>query len=89
MLNVETIKGFLSLPTVDDTQTAFASDNIFISETTAARWRSLENIDEVLVALEEEEEETSTRPSCWVLVQMKIASCYTWNREQEKFTMPN
>ena len=43
-----TVAEMLRLPTIDDTQTAFARNSIFISETTAARWRSAgEVLDEL------------------------------------------
>lgn len=46
-LSTETILQFLQLPTADDTQTAFAQNRIFISETTAKKWRHLASVDAI------------------------------------------
>jgi hypothetical protein len=40
-IEIETILSHLKLETVDETQTAFAKNGIYISETTAFKWREL------------------------------------------------
>ena len=52
-MSPDAISEILRLPTIDDTQTAFAASNIFISETTAARWRSTGDIGEIMDSLAE------------------------------------
>ena len=76
-LNPETIAEFLSLPTIDDTQTAFATSNIFISETTAAHWRSMGDLYAVVetVATVTPATPTPEDAGCWAMVS-------SWGRRQ-------
>jgi len=43
----EILLEYLHLPTIDDTQTAFAKSDICISESTAAKWRKLAREDSI------------------------------------------
>ena len=65
-LSPEELLFCLRLPTIDDTQTAFAKKGLHISETTAARWRELANDESVILIHEEEHiEEKAPCHSCW------------------------
>ena len=79
----ETLLEYLHLPTVDDTQTAFAKIEIFISETTAAKWRKLVNedgVDAIQSKLPKEEEP----PHC--MERLKIMLFDTcWNQKEPTF----
>ena len=65
-MSPDTIAEILRLPTIDDTQTAFAASNIFISETTAARWRSTGNIGEVMDLLAEPPVKAGCLAKIWI-----------------------
>ena len=65
----ESIMAFIVLPTADDTQTALAKANVFLSETTAIRWRKEKNFVHIAKSLEsatDEEAQGASTSDCTI-----------------------